>query len=54
MFKPTFSLEDSMKYIYVWSYNIKIMVYSRASQKNKSTFSLVEYSCHILESNVTL
>jgi hypothetical protein len=40
--------------MYVWSYSIKIIVYSRASSKNKSTFSLVKYIWHILESNVTL
>ncbi len=40
--------------IHVWNYNIKIIVYSKASQKNKSIFSLLEYTWHILKSNVTL
>jgi hypothetical protein len=54
VFKPTFSLENLAWNIHVWSYNIKIIVYSKASPKNKFIFSLVEYIWHILESNFTL
>jgi hypothetical protein len=49
VFKPIFSLENLMKYTCM-NYSINIIVYSRASPKNKSTFSLVEYTWHILES----
>jgi hypothetical protein len=52
VFKPLFSLENLIN-IHVWSYSIKINVYSKASPKNKSILSLVEYTWHILESNVT-
>jgi hypothetical protein len=40
--------------MHVWSYSTKIIVYSKASPKKKIIFSLVEYTWHILESNVTL
>ncbi len=33
---------------------MKIIVHSRPSPKNKSIFFLVEYTSHILESNITL
>jgi hypothetical protein len=38
----------------MWSYNIKIIVYSKEGKKINFTFSLVEYTWHILETNVTL
>jgi hypothetical protein len=42
-------------YMYSWSYNIKIIVYSKASVKSfKSTFFWIEYTLHIFELNVTL
>jgi hypothetical protein len=54
MFKPAFLVGIFNENVHVWSYNIKIIVYSRVSPQNKSTFFLVEYTWHILESNVTL
>jgi len=53
VFKPTFSLETLMKYTCM-NYSVNIIVYLRASPKNKSIFSLVKYTWHILESNVRL
>jgi hypothetical protein len=38
----------------VWSYNIKIIVYSKEGKQINFTFFLVEYIWHILETNVTL
>jgi len=37
----------------VWNYNIKIIVYSKEEFKKKITLSFVEYTWHILETNVT-
>ncbi len=38
----------------MWSYNIKIIVYSKEGKQRNFTFSLEEYTWHILETNVKL
>jgi hypothetical protein len=50
VFKPTFSLENVMKYTCI----AESSLYIQGHHPKKTIFYLVEYTWHILESNFTL